>query len=411
MGDLAAEARLDDVNFFLGDPHPTYARLRHEAPVFWCESGQFWALAKHEDIAWTELQPNPPFTTTEGLYIAEASRPERVMDRDPGRAQQAGGGFMSDPPDHTNFRRIVSTAFTPKRMADLEPGIRVIVDELLDALPAGEPVDFVEAVSVPLAIQVIAEFLGLPKDDWGNLRRWTDSFMLHLGGGLPEGSAEAQQALEDIGAMYGFFVQGLAERRENPRDDLMSSVAVMEMNGEPLPVDSQVAVCLSVLTAGNETTRNTISGSIVTFPEHRAQWDALVANPSLAQNATEELLRWVSPVIHFGRRATQPLTIRDQRIAEGEFVVMLYGSANRDEDIWENPDVFDITRSNAQKHLSFGWGLHRCIGAALGRSEIRLTLEGLVERFAGWEIAGPVTRNPSSLVNDYKNVPVVLKRN
>jgi cytochrome P450 len=411
VGDLAEEARLGDVAFYLGDPYPTYARLRREAPVYWCESGRFWALSKHADVAWAELQANPPFTTTQGLSIPEASQPDRVSERDRGGAQQAGGGFMSDPPDHTAFRRLVSRAFTPRRMTDLEPTVHSIVSELLDRLPEGEPVDFVEAVSVPLAVQVIAEFLGVPQQDWGDLRRWADSFMAYIGGGLAESSPEARKAVEDITEMYGFFAQRLGERHRDPGDDLISSVAAMELDGERLPEASQVQICLSVLTAGNETTRNTISGSIVTFAEHRSQWEKLVADPSLAPAATEELLRWVSPVIHFGRRATRPLVIRDQQIAEGDFVVMLYPSANRDEDVWPDADTFDITRTGDQKHLSFGWGLHHCIGAALGRAQIRITLEGLTERFAGWEIASQVTRNPTTMVNDYKNVPIILRRN
>lgn len=410
VGDLAAEARLDDVAFYLGDPYPTYARLRREAPVFWCESGQFWALSKYEDIAWAEQQPNPPFTTTQGLYIAEVSDPDRVSARDPGGAQQSGASFMSDPPGHTSFRRMLGRAFAPKRMSDLEPKIRGIVDELLDGLPEGEAVDIVEAVSVPLAVQVIAEFLGVGPQEWANLGRWTDSFLLHIGGGLPDGSLRAQQAVEDIMEMYGFFVEQLAQRRGDPRDDVISTAAAMELDGKPLPVESQVAICLSVLSAGNETTRNTISGSMVTFAEHRDQWEELVVDPSLVRGATEELLRWVCPVIHFGRRATQPVMIRDQEIAEGDFVVMLYGSGNRDEDMWPDGGTFDITRAIEPRHLAFGWGLHHCIGAALGRAEIRIALEGLIQRFAGWEIAGDVIRNPSMLVNDYLHVPVALTR-
>ena len=408
MGDLAAEARLDDVAFYLGDPHPTYARLRREAPVFWCESGQFWALSKYEDIVWAEQQPNPPFTTTQGLYIAEVSDPARVSARDPGGAQQSGASFMSDPPGHTSFRRMLGRAFTPKRMADLEPNVYRIASDLLDRLPEGEAIDVVEALSVPLAIQVIAEFLGVAPRDWSDLRRWTDSFLLHLGGGLAEGSPHAQKAVEDILEMYGFFVERLAERRRDPRDDLISTVAGMQLDGEPLPEESQVAICLSVLAPGNETTRNTISGSMVTFADHRDQWEKLAADPSLAQGATEELLRWVCPVIHFGRRATQPMVLRDHEIAEGDFVVMLYGSGNRDEEVWPDGDTFDVTRGVEPRHLSFGWGLHHCIGATLGRAETRITLEGLIQRFVGWEIAGEVSRNPSMLVNDYQHVPVIL---
>ncbi|WP_156426397.1 cytochrome P450 [Nocardia jinanensis] len=410
MGDLAAEARLDDPAFFLADPYPTYARLRREAPVFWCESGQFWALSKHEDITWAELRPNPPFTTTQGLHIPEARRSGRIDERDPGGAQQTGGGFMSDPPGHTAFRRLVGTAFAPKLMVDLEPGVRSIVDKLLDRLPDGEPVDFVEAVSAPLAVQVIGEFLGIPEADWDDLRRWSDSFMAFIGGGLVEGSPEAAQAAVDMQEMYGYLTQSLAERRQNPRSDLMSSVTKLVMDGEPLPEASQLAVCFSVLAAGNETTRNTLSGAMVAFAEDPGQWERLVADPSLAPGATEELLRWVSPVTHFGRRATEPVVIRDQEIAAGDFVVMLYGAANRDEDVWPDADTFDITRKDAHKHLSFGWGLHRCIGLALGRAEIRIAVEGLAERFAGWDLATEPVRNPSVLVHDYKTVPVVLRR-
>jgi cytochrome P450 len=232
--------------------------------------------------------------------------------------------------------------------------------------------------------------------------------MLHLGGGLAEGSPEAEKAVADILEMYGFFVQCLEERRAAPRDDFMSTVAALEMDGEPLAEASQAQICFSILAAGNETTRNTISGSMVAFAEHPDQWQKLLADPSLSRSATDELLRWVTPVIHFGRRATEPVQIRDQKIADGDFVVMLYGSGNRDEEVWPDADVFDISRTGEQKHLSFGWGLHFCIGAALGRAETRVTLEALSERFSGWEIAGQLARHPSTLVNDYTHVPVVL---
>jgi cytochrome P450 len=409
-GDLAAEARLEDVNFYLGDPYPIYARLRKEAPVFWCKSGNFWALSKYEDIAWVEGQPNPPFTSVDGLFIPDAANPARTAERDPGGAQQAGAGFMSDPPRHTNFRRLVSPAFSPKRLGDLEPRIRTIVAELLEQLPTDEPVDFVEGVSVPLAVRVVADFLGVPSQDWDQVRRWADSFMLNLGGALAAGSPEEQQAITDLGQMYTYFVDSLAERRERPREDLMSTVATMQVDGQFLTEQTAVAICFSVLVAGNDTTRNTLSGAMVTFAEHRDQWNRLVADPTLVGNATEELLRFVCPVIHFGRRATEPLVIRDQPIAAGDFVVMLYGAGNRDEEVWPDAETFDVGRPLAQRHLSFGWGLHRCIGAALGRSEIRIVLEGLIGRFKGWEIAGPVQRLPSTAVNQYEHLPVALTR-
>lgn len=409
--DLAAQARLEDAAFYLGDPYPIYARLRREAPVFWCEAGNFWALSKYDDIVQVELAANPPFTATDGLFIPDAARPARAADRDPGGVQQAGAGFMSDPPRHTNFRRLIGPAFSTKRLGDLQPRVQAIAAGLLDALPVGEPVNFVEAVSVPLAIRVVCDFLGAPTEDWVELRRLADSFMRNLGGALAAGSPEEKQAADDLAQMYAYFAQGIAERRREPRDDLMSTVATMEVDGQHLTEPTAVAVCFSVLTAGNDTTRNTLSGSMVTFAEHPDQWVRLIEDPSIIPGAIEELLRWVSPVIHFGRRATEPIIIRDQPIAAGDFVVMLYGSANRDEDVWEDPDKFDVGRPVVgQRHLSFGWGLHRCIGAALGRAEINAVLEGLVERFRGWEIAGPVTRRPSTTVNDYDQVSIAFTR-
>jgi cytochrome P450 len=408
--DLASEARLDQLDFFLGDPYPTYARLRREAPVYWCEAGQFWALTKHADIVWAENQGNPPLTSLQGLYIPEALRPENVKSRDAKDVQSSSASFMSDPPGHTRFRRLVLGAFSPKRLIDLEPRIRAISEEVLDELPDGEQINFVEALSVPLAIRVIAEFLGVPPEHWQDLRRWSDSFMSIIGGAFPEGSPEALRAAKDQEEMLAFFAQSLADRRREPREDLMSTVAGLELNGEPVPEPSQVHVCLSVLSAGNETVRNTLSGSMVTFAEFPDQWDRLVADPSLLGNAVEELLRWVCPVTHFGRRATEPLTIRDQPIAEGDFIAMLYGAGNRDEEVWPDGDRFDVARSTTQKHLSFGWGVHSCIGAGLARSEIRTVLEGMRERFAGWELTGETARNPSMVVNDYKSVPLILTR-
>ncbi|OBY29274.1 cytochrome P450 [Mycolicibacter kumamotonensis] len=409
-GTLAAEARLDDVAFYMGDPYPTYARLRKEAPVFWCESGNFWALTKYEDIAWVEGQPNPPITTVNGLFIPDAANPARVADRDPGGAQQANAGFMSDPPQHTNFRRLVSPAFSPKRLAGLEPTVRAIVAELLDALPTDGPADFVEGLSVPLSIRVVTEFLGVPAEDWGDVRRWADSFMINLGGGYIEGSPEAQQAAADLGEMYAYFAQSIVERREHPSDDLMSTVATMQVDGEYLTEQTAVAICFSVLIAGSDTSRHALSGAMVAFARHPEQWERLLADPTLMGTATEEVLRYVCPVIHFGRRATEPVVIRGQQIAAGDFIAMLYGSANRDEDIWADGEVFDVGRPVAPRHLSFGWGLHRCIGASLGRAEIRIVLEGLLERFQGWEMAGPATRLPSTAVNNYSSVPLALTR-
>jgi cytochrome P450 len=190
----------------------------------------------------------------------------------------------------------------------------------------------------------------------------------------------------------------------------MSTVATVELDGKPLPEASQLAGALSVLTAGNDTTRNLLSGAMVSFVEHPDQWEKLVEDPTLVPGAIEELLRWVNPVIHFGRRATEPFVIREQQIAAGDFMMLHYESGNRDEEVWEDADTFDVARDERPPHLSFGWGIHRCVGIGLTRLEVRVILEGLIKRFRSWELAEPPVRFPSTLVNTYQHVPIVLAR-
>jgi cytochrome P450 len=411
VNDLAGEARLDDPEFYLrSDRFSTYARLRREAPVFWCESAGSWVLSKHADIAWAERRGNPPLTTREGLFIREAKRPDLIAARDPGGAQVAGGGFHSDPPQHTQFRRPLNGSFLPGKLSELEPMIRALADELLDELPENEPVDFVHAFSAPLAIGVISEFLGVPRETWRDIWRWTDAQQDMIGGGFPEGSPEALQAAEDMAEMRAYFTEQLAERARAPREDFMSTVAAIELDGQPLPAASQLQAAGAVARVGNDTTRNLLAGAMATFVEHPEQWEKLIADPTLVPSATEELLRWVGPVIHFGRRATQPVVIRDQPIAAGDFLIMLFDSGNRDEDVWPDADTFDVTRGVHSPHLGFGLGIHRCVGAPLARLEIHIALEGLIKRFRSWELAGPPVRIPSTLVHTYRQLPVVLTR-
>lgn len=406
---LIEEARLDEAAFYLGDPYPTYARLRREAPVFWCESGGFWVLSKHEDIVWVESQPNPPFSAQMGLNMTEASKPSRVTEL---RQQEFEGtselAAMSDPPNHRRFRAAVSASFAGDRMKTLEARIREIATECIDALPIGEPVDFVEAVSVPVSARVIGELLGVPRERWDDLRRWTDAYMADSVGAFADDSPESQQALRDQMEMYEYVVASLAERAKNPCGDFMSTLAT-GFDDEPLSLESQIAVCLALAIAGTETTRNTLSGSVVAFSQYPDQWGVLRAHPEHLGTATEELLRWVPPVLHFGRRATEPVTVRATRMEPGDFVVMLYAAANRDEEVWPDADVFDVARATAGRQLAFGWGLHRCIGAAVARAEIKAVLAGLRERFNGWTLAAVPERHLSTQVNDFHKVPVVFE--
>jgi cytochrome P450 len=408
--DLAAEARLGDPEFYLRpDRFSTYARLRREAPVFWCESAHSWVLTKHADVAALE-KDKLPITARQGFFLIEAKRPDLIDARDPGGASQAGQAFLNDPPEHTKFRRLVSGAFAPGRLSDLEPVIQALADELLDELPENEPVDFVDAVSAPLAIGVVAAFLGIPRETWRDIARWTHAQSDLLGGSIAEGSPEALQAAEDMAEMFAYLTEQLADRARAPREDFMSTVAASELDGKPLPDASQLIAAYGVLTAGNDTIANLLSGAMLTFAEHPDQWETLVAEPALVPSATEELLRWICPQISTGRRATRPFVWRDQRIAAGDFMTRLFEAANRDEDVWQDADKFDVTRGVRSPHLGFGWGVHLCVGRPLARAEARIVLAGLIKRFRSWELAGPPVCTPSTAVRTYQQVPIVLKR-
>jgi cytochrome P450 len=300
----------------------------------------------------------------------------------------------------------VSTAFTPRAVRDMEPLIREIVRTSLDRLAVGDPIDVVEAISVPVSINVIAAMLGVPREDWDEFRRATDAFVAAIDA-VPD-SEEAKRMQAAIGEFLEYLDGQLALRRVEPRDDLMTAITLAEIDGERLSGPLQVQFCFNLLAAGNETTRNTISGATVAFAEHPDQWTKIVTDRALATKATEEILRWTTVFHSFVRTATRDTTIRGQRIRRGDFVAMFYPAANRDEDHWERADQFDVTRDPKPTHATFGVGPHFCLGAGLARLETRIVLEELAARFARVEITGDVVRLPSTVVDRYGHVPALL---
>ena len=399
---LADEARLDDPAFYVQDPHPTYARLRSEAPVFWYAPGGFWALSRYDDIARVSKDP-VGFSTSRVSFVKDIAHVAKSAQR-----SQAGLTFAADPPDHARYRGLVSRAFTPRTVRDLEPLIRDIVRATLDGLPSGAPVDVVETVSVPVSINVIAAMLGVPRADWDHFRRATDAFV-EAADAVP-GTEAAARMQASVAEFLEYLDHQVAQRRAEPRDDLMTAIAMAELDGERLAPALQVQFCFNLLAAGNETTRNTLSAATVALAEHPDQWRMIVADRGVATSATEEVLRWTSVLHSFVRTATQDTVIGDQEIAAGDFVAMLYPSGNRDETQWERADEFDVTREPRPTHLTFGVGPHFCVGAGLARLEIRVVLEELSARFAELEPAGDGVRLPSTVVDRYATVPVMLRR-
>jgi cytochrome P450 len=260
----------------------------------------------------------------------------------------------------------------------------------------------VERVAIPLPMFVIAELLGVPRSDYPAFRRWSDA-MIEAGssGPGPESMAAAAE-------LFAYMIAQAAERRRAPREDVLTQLALAELDGERLSDLELGSFCLTLLVAGNETTRNLIAGGMHALLDDPAQWEKLRGDPVLLTNAVEEMLRFVSPIQNFVRRVERDTELAGRKLRAGEYVALLYGSANRDESVFgADAERFEVTRPSAGRHLAFGFGEHLCLGASLARLEARVMFEELLARGGGFERAGPARRLPSTLVNGIAELPVV----
>jgi cytochrome P450 len=366
------------------DPWPVYERLRAEAPVAWNDAVGFWALSRHAEVM--EVSTDPArFCSGKGILTMEIGfeypTPPTMM--------------HTDPPAHTAYRKLVSPAFRPSVMAALEVVARDRLVDLVDAITPGEPVEFVRAVSVPYPLRIISDLLGLPDEDWERFFYWSEVMVPGTLDLTPEQRAEAHAD------MRAYFFEVIGQRRGDPGDDLISTLV-----GQDLTDDELYMFLNQLLVAGNETTRNTISGGLWALATTPDQWQRLVEDPSLVPSAVEEILRWTTAVISFMRTATVDTTLDGQAIAAGDPVLMLYASANRDEaQFGPTADRFDVGR-DPNHHLAFGFGAHFCIGAALARMEVRLVLEELLARFSTVEPAGEVAYSPSDIIAGVTSAPL-----
>jgi cytochrome P450 len=396
--ELSEVARLADPSFYAGNPHPVYARLRAEAPVFWCPSGQFWALTKYEDVRRANHDA-ALFSSRRGTLLTDG------LARDAGGPHAPGARHLmrSDAPDHTALRKIVSRSFTPRMIASLEDRARVIARDLLDQIDAAAVTDVVAALSAPLTTFVIAELMGVPRERWTEFWTWTDSAVAQVDAGRGD-----PELARHIGDLMTFFGELLEQRRRHPADDIVSDLVAGELRGEPLTELDLLTYCKFLLVAGTETTRNLISSGIALLSEHPDQRRLLIDSPELLPDAVEEMLRVTSPVLAMCRTATADTEIRGQRIAAGDYIALLYGSANRDEDIWPDPDQFDVLRRQPRPHLAFGFGPHVCLGANLARMEARVLFDELLRAFPDFQVTGPAVRGQSTLVAIVEQLPAVF---
>jgi len=370
-----------EAGLYATDPHPLFTRLRAEAPVAWNEERRFWAVTKHADVSAIGFD-HETFCARRGILVDEI-----------GVTYESPPTMMhTDPPAHTRYRRLVQPGFKPSVVRALEPAIRVRARDLVARLDAGAPVDVVQDLSVPLPLQVISEIMGLPVEDWERFYEWSEAVIP----GATDWPEERRNRLQ--GEMITLLVDLTEQRRACPRTDVLTELAQAEIDGDRLS-DAELAMFLvQLLVAGNETTRNLISGGLVALAETPGQWERMAGDRALVAGAVEEMLRWTTPVVSFMRTATRDTELAGVPIAEGEPVLMVYASANRDEDVFgPTSGAFDVGR-HPNPHIAFGNGPHFCLGAALARLEGRIVLEELLDRFGAVEIAGAVERSGSSVI-------------
>jgi len=373
------------------DPYPTYARLREEQPVYYNPERDFYALSRYQDVL-DALHDPATYCSGQGVLVGQG---------DGGMAVAPGFFVMSDPPRHGQLRALVSRAFTPRRIADMEGSIRDIARTCLDAMADEGVTDLVQRLAAPLPTTVIADLLGVSRTDLERFREWSDA-LVQIDPASPENSPEAVAASLELLEYLGAVV---AERRASPRDDMVSALLDAEVDGEHLSDEEIVGFCLLLLVAGNETTTNLISNTAVLLAEQPDQRRLLVEKPELLPGAIEELLRFESPVQALARTATVDVELHGECIAAGDKVLLLFGSANRDEREFVAADRFDVTRAPG-RHLAFGHGAHFCLGASLARLEARVAYEELLRLMPAYELAGDPERLPSGVVRGLLSVPV-----
>jgi cytochrome P450 len=363
------------------DPYPTYAMLRTTDPVHWSPLMDSWVIARYQDVD-AILRDQKHFSNDARNRRAPRFRVTSGVPGDPNM-------LVLDPPDHTRLRALVSKAFTPSAIAALEPRIRTIVGELLDHIADPASFDLIETIAYPLPVIVMAELLGVPPAERAQFKKWSDQRARVLEPTITP--RERQDAIQAAKAFDAYFRDVIEARRMVPRDDLISTLVAIEEAGDTLSPYELLIMLRLLLIAGNETTTNLIGNGMLALLRHPEQIQTLQEDPSLIPSAIEELLRYDTPVQLDGRTIMEDMDFQGRPLQKGQGVVLLLGSANRDPEVFRDPDRLDVTRNEAS-HIAFGRGIHHCLGAPLARLEGRIAFEALLERFSDINL---LTEQPS----------------
>jgi cytochrome P450/NADPH-cytochrome P450 reductase len=388
-----------------GVPYDVFARLRRETPVAWIDEPArpernlaagpgFWAVTRHADVD-AVSRDQATFSSWLGTTFLRDPRPQEV----PLLRQMM---LNMDPPEHTNLRRIISRVFTPRAVAELMGSIEGYAKAIVDAVAEKGEVDFVEEIAAEMPLLVLADVLGVPGEDRHLLFDWTNRL---IGYDDPEFGGDDAGFRSAFTDMFAYAAEKTKEKRAKPGEDVWSRIVNAEVDGQQLSRTELERFFQLLVVAGNETTRNHLTGALYALSLHRTDWDRLRGDLSLMPGALDEVLRWWPPVIQFRRTATKDTELAGQPIAEGDKVVIFYASANRDEATFSDPDRFDITR-DPNPHLSFGVGPHFCLGAALAKLEAKVLLTELFARLPDLEVAGPPERLRSNFINGIRHLPV-----
>lgn len=386
-----------DPKLYAGDPFPVYAWLRGNAPVYWEETNRIWVVSRYEDVVKIERDP-ATFCSGQGVM--------------PDSDMQISIITMDDP-RHAQVRALISRGFTPRMIRNLEERIERIVEETIDAVADRGACDFVKDLAVPLPLRVIAEMIGIRSGDLEKFTEWSDAMI--LAAGQDRNVAVTERAMTCFVEYSEYLQDVFAERRRHPQDDLVSILVAAQRDGtlatdqDDIGADELLQFMTLLLVAGNETTRNAISGGMLTLIEHPDERAKLTSDPALINTATEEILRWVAPIVGFRRTATADAEVNGVQIRAGDKVLLLFQSANRDERAFDEPNRFRVDR-HPNYHLAFGVGAHFCLGANLARAEIRVMMRELLRRLPDIELAPGTApeRVLSPLVRGIASMPVVF---
>ncbi len=390
--DLLAETWSHEV------PHEAFDLLRVSDPIHWHpepDGPGFWAITRHADVLAVSRDPE--------TYSSELGATFIDTQTDEALASMRLTILNMDPPKHNRYRRLVSKGFTPRVVAQLEEQIERRAVRIVDDVCEKGECEFVEDVAAKLPLEIICEMIGLPEADWQRMFELSNTMVAFDD---PEYQASPEVGMAAAMEIFGYCDAIAAERRVAPREDLMTALVQAELDGDRLDDVELNLFFVTLVVAGNETTRNLITHGTMALIDHPEQADRLRADPELYPSAVEEMLRWGTSIHNFRRTATKDTTLGGQTINAGDKVVMYYMAANRDPEVFTDPYRFDVGRT-PNDHVAFGGGgVHFCLGANLARSEIRNITRQVVERMPDLELAGPVRRLRSDFVNGVKEMPV-----